>query len=130
MGVKHPVVCRCSNKVLALKKGTKEHFTMNGSIIWSIGYNRMFCNSIYRKFSSGGCFFLRVLVENVVSTIYRFCVNSSGFYDTRCRIYMLLTVVGIHLHLFNSSSLLVYFLCTLRSGGGGCDNPSGFTIAG
>ena len=41
-----------------------------------------------------------------------------------------LTVVGIHLHLFNSSSLLVYFLCTLRSGGGGCDNPSGFTIAG
>ena len=75
--------------------------------------------------------FLRVSsVENVVSTIYRFCVNSSGFYDTRCRIYMLLTVVGIHLHLFNSSSLLVYFLCTLRSGGGGCDNPSGFTIAG
>ena len=57
MGVKHPVVCRCSNKVLALKKGTKEHFTMNGSIIWSIGYNRMFCNRIYCKFSSGGCFF-------------------------------------------------------------------------
>ena len=77
-----------------------------------------------------GLLFLRVLVENVVSTIYMFCVNSSGFYDTRCRIYMLLTVVGIHLHLFNSSSLLVYFLCTLRSGGGGCDNPSGFTIAG